>query len=45
MAFAGFAMQVAAVVMFTATMQPYATALLFALLVAKAVIGYRILRS
>ncbi len=44
-AVAGFAMQVAAVVMLTATMQPYATALLFALLVAKAVIGYRILRS
>ncbi len=45
MAFAGFAVQVAAVVMLTATMQPYATTLLFALLVAKAVIGYRILRS
>lgn len=44
-AFAGFAVQVAAVVMLTATMQPYATTLLFALLVAKAVIGYRILRS
>ena len=44
-AFAGFAVQAAAVVLLTAAMQPYATTLLFALLVVKAVIGYRILRS
>lgn len=44
-AFAGFAVQAAAVVMLTVAMQPYATTLLFALLVAKAVIGYRVLRS
>lgn len=44
-ALAGFAVQAAAVVLLTAAMQPYATTLLFALLVVKAVIGYRILRS
>lgn len=44
-AFAGFAVQAAAVVLLTAARQPYATTLLFALLVVKAVIGYRILRS
>ncbi|MEG0664983.1 MAG: helix-turn-helix transcriptional regulator [Gordonibacter sp.] len=43
--FVGFAVQVVAVVAFTATMQPYATTLMFSLLVAKAVVGYRMLRS
>ncbi|MEG2932669.1 MAG: hypothetical protein RR842_03745 [Gordonibacter sp.] len=44
-AFVGFAVQVATVVVLTATMQPYATTLMFSLLVAKAVVGYRMLRS
>lgn len=44
-ALAGFSVQAVAVVVFTATMQPYAATLMFALLVAKAVIGYRVLRS
>lgn len=41
----GFAVQVAAVVVFIAVREPYAAALAFAFLVAKAVIGYRTLRS
>ena len=41
----GFVVQAVSVIMLTATMQPYATALLFALLMVKAIIGYRILRS
>ena len=44
-ALAGFAVQAAAVVGFTAAMQPYATALMFALFLVKAVVGYRVLRS
>lgn len=44
-ALAGFAVQAVSVVGFTAAMQPYATALMFALLLVKAVVGYRILRS
>lgn len=44
-AIVGFAVQVVAVDLFTSTMQPYATTLVFALLVVKAVIGYRTLRS
>lgn len=44
-AFIGFAAQAMAVVVLTATMQPYATTLMFALLVVKAVIGYRVLRT
>lgn len=41
----GFAVQAVAVDLFVSTMQPYATTLAFALLLAKAVVGYRILRS
>ena len=44
-ALVGFAVQALAVVLFASTMQPYATTLMFALLLAKVVIGYRILRS
>ncbi|MEG1826440.1 MAG: hypothetical protein RR218_04185, partial [Gordonibacter sp.] len=44
-ALVGFAVQVVTVVVLTATMQPYATTLMFSLLVAKAVVGYRMLRS
>lgn len=44
-ALVGFAVQALAVVLFASTMQPYATTLMFALLLAKAVVGYRILRS
>ena len=44
-AFVGFAVQALAVVLFASTMQPYATTLMFALLLAKVVVGYRILRS
>ena len=38
-------LDVLAVVLFASTMQPYATTLMFALLLAKVVVGYRILRS
>ena len=41
----GFAVQALAVVLFASTMQPYATTLMFVLLLAKVVVGYRILRS
>lgn len=41
----GFAVQAVAVDLFVSTMQPYATMLAFALFLAKAVVGYRILRS
>ena len=44
-ALGGFAVQALAVVLFASTMQPYATTLMFALLLAKVVVGYRILRS
>lgn len=44
-ALVGFAVQALAVVLFASTMQPYATTLAFALVLAKAVVGYRILRS
>lgn len=44
-ALVGFAVQALAVVLFAFTMQPYATTLMFALLLAKVVVGYRILRS
>ena len=44
-ALVGFAVQAAAVVLLASTMQPYATTLMFALFLAKAVVGYRILRS
>lgn len=44
-ALVGFAVQALAVVLFASTMQPYATTLMFALLLAKVVVGYRILRS
>ena len=44
-ALVGFAVQAAAVVLLASTMQPYATPLMFALFLAKAVVGYRILRS
>ena len=44
-ALVGFAVQAPAVVLFASTMQPYATTLMFALLLAKVVVGYRILRS
>ena len=44
-ALVGFAVQALAVVLFASTMQPYATTLLFVLLLAKVVVGYRILRS
>ena len=44
-ALVGFAVQALAVVLFASTMQPYATTLAFALFLAKAVVGYRILRS
>lgn len=43
-ALVGFAVQALAVVLFASTMQPYATTLMFALLLAKVVVGYRILR-
>ena len=38
-------LQALAVVLFASTMQPYATTLMFVLLLAKVVVGYRILRS
>ena len=44
-ALVGFAVQALAVVLFASTMQPYATTLMFALLLAKVVVGYCILRS
>ena len=44
-ALVGFAVPALAVVLFASTMQPYATTLMFALLLAKVVVGYRILRS
>ena len=44
-ALVGFAVQALAVVLFASTMHPYATTLAFALFLAKAVVGYRILRS
>ena len=44
-ALVGFAVQALAVVLFASSMQPYATTLMFALLLAKVVVGYRILRS
>ena len=44
-ALVGFAVQALSVVLFASTMQPYATTLAFALFLAKAVVGYRILRS
>ena len=44
-ALVAFAVQALAVVLFASTMQPYATTLMFALLLAKVVVGYRILRS
>ena len=44
-ALVGFAVQALAVVLFATTMQPYATTLMFVLLLAKVVVGYRILRS
>lgn len=44
-ALVGFAVQALAIVLFASTMQPYATTLMFALLLAKVVVGYRILRS
>lgn len=44
-ALVGFAVQALAVVLFASTMQPYATTLMFALPLAKVVVGYRILRS
>lgn len=44
-ALVGFAVQALAVVLFASIMQPYATTLMFALLLAKVVVGYRILRS
>lgn len=44
-ALVGFAVQALAVVLFASIMQPYATTLAFALFLAKAVVGYRILRS
>lgn len=44
-ALVGFAVQALAVVLFASTIQPYATTLMFALLLAKVVVGYRILRS
>lgn len=44
-ALVGFAVQALAVVLFASTMQPYDTTLMFALLLAKVVVGYRILRS
>lgn len=44
-ALVGFAVQALAVALFASTMQPYATTLMFALLLAKVVVGYRILRS
>lgn len=44
-ALVGFAVQALAVVLFASTMQPYATTLMFALLLAKVDVGYRILRS
>ena len=44
-ALVGFAVQALAVVLFASTMQPYATTLRFVLLLAKVVVGYRILRS
>lgn len=44
-ALVGFAVQALAGVLFASTMQPYATTLMFVLLLAKVVVGYRILRS
>lgn len=44
-ALVGFAVQALAVVLFASTMQPYATTPMFVLLLAKVVVGYRILRS
>ena len=44
-ALVGFAVQAVAVDLFVSTMQPYATTLACALFLAKAVVGYRILRS
>lgn len=44
-ALVGFAVQALAVFLFASTMQPYATTLMFVLLLAKVVVGYRILRS
>lgn len=44
-ALVGFVVQALAVVLFASTMQPYATTLMFVLLLAKVVVGYRILRS
>lgn len=44
-ALVGFAVQALAVVLFASTLQPYATTLMFVLLLAKVVVGYRILRS
>lgn len=44
-ALVGFAVQALAVVLFASTMQPYATTLMYVLLLAKVVVGYRILRS
>lgn len=44
-ALVGFAVQALAVVLFASTMRPYATTLMFVLLLAKVVVGYRILRS
>ena len=44
-ALVGFSVQALAVVLFASTMQPYATTLMFVLLLAKVVVGYRILRS
>lgn len=44
-ALVGFAVQALAVVLFASTMQPYATTLMFVLLLAKVVVGYRILCS
>ena len=44
-ALVGFAVQALAVVLFASTMQPYATTLMFVLLLTKVVVGYRILRS
>ena len=44
-ALVGFAVQALAVVLFASTMQPYATTLMFVLLLAKVVVGYRSLRS
>ena len=44
-ALVGFAVQALAVVLFASTMQPYATTLMLVLLLAKVVVGYRILRS